>query len=51
MATKLAEWDSGHRQPTKIELSGFEEEILSNDGAVWVTSPWKPSYLGYIGSV
>ena len=21
---------------------------LSNDGATWVTSPWKPSYLGYI---
>ncbi len=22
---------------------------LSNDGAIWVTSLWKPSYLGYIG--
>ena len=27
-----------------------EAENLSNDGAIWVTSPWKPSYLGYIGS-
>jgi hypothetical protein len=26
-----------------------EAENLSNDGAIWVTSPWKPSYLGYIG--
>ncbi len=26
-----------------------EVENLSNDGAIWVTSPWKPSYLGYIG--
>ncbi len=22
---------------------------LPNDGAIWVTSPWKQSYLGYIG--
>ncbi len=27
-----------------------EAENLSSDGAIWVTSPWKPSYLGYIGS-
>ncbi len=26
-----------------------EAENLSNDGAIWVTSPRKPSYLGYIG--
>ncbi len=26
-----------------------EAENHSNDGAIWVTSPWKPSYLGYIG--
>ncbi len=26
-----------------------EAENLSDDGAIWVTSPWKPSYLGYIG--
>ena len=26
-----------------------EAENLSNDSAIWVTSPWKPSYLGYIG--
>ena len=49
MTTKLVEWASGHRQPTKIELSKAEAENLSNDGAIWVTSPWKPSYLGYIG--
>ena len=28
-----------------------EAENLSNHGALWVTSPWKPSYLGYIGQV
>ncbi len=28
-----------------------EAESLSNDGAIWVASPWKPSYLGYIGRV
>ncbi len=22
---------------------------LSNNNAIWATSPWKPSYLGYIG--
>jgi hypothetical protein len=26
-----------------------EAEDLPNDGVIWVTSPWKPSYLGYIG--
>ena len=26
-----------------------EAENLPNDGAIWVPSPWKPSYLGYIG--
>jgi hypothetical protein len=26
-----------------------EAEKHSNDSAIWVTSPWKPSYLGYIG--
>ena len=26
-----------------------EAPNLSNDGAIWVTSPWEPSYLGYIG--
>lgn len=26
-----------------------EVENPSNDGAIWVTSPWKPSYLGCIG--
>ncbi len=26
-----------------------EAENLSSDGAIWVTSPWKPSYLGNIG--
>ncbi len=26
-----------------------EAENLSNDGAIWVTSLWKPSDLGYIG--
>ena len=30
-------------------LRKAEAENLSNDGAIWVTSPWKPSYLGYIG--
>ncbi len=24
-----------------------EAENLSNDGAIWVTSRWKPNYLGY----
>jgi hypothetical protein len=24
---------------------------LSNGGAIWVTSPWKPSYLEYIGFI
>ena len=28
-----------------------ETENRSNDGAIWVTLPWKPSYLGYIGLV
>ncbi len=27
-----------------------EAANLSTDGAIWVTSPWKPSYLEYIGS-
>ena len=26
-----------------------EAKNLSDDGAIWATSPWKPSYLGYIG--
>lgn len=26
-----------------------EAKNLSDDGAIWVTSPWKPSYLGCIG--
>ena len=26
-----------------------EAENLSNDDAMWITSLWKPSYLGYIG--
>ena len=26
-----------------------EAENLSNDGAIWATSPGKPSHLGYIG--
>jgi AhpD family alkylhydroperoxidase len=30
-------------------IRNAEAENLSNDGAIWVTSPWKPSYLGYIG--
>jgi hypothetical protein len=28
----------------------FAAENLSNAGAILVTSPWKPSYLGYTGS-
>ncbi len=28
-----------------------EAENHSNDGAIWVTSPWKPSYLGFIGLI
>ncbi len=34
-----------------IAIPKAEAENLSNDGAIWVTSPWKPSYLGYIGSI
>jgi len=26
-----------------------EAENLSNDGSIWFPSPWKPSYLGFIG--
>ena len=31
-------------------IRNAEAENLSNDGAIFVTSPRKPSYLGYIGS-
>ncbi|MHA1153516.1 MAG: hypothetical protein ACTSQ7_12795 [Alphaproteobacteria bacterium] len=26
-------------------------EYLSNDGAIWITSPWKPNHLNYVGLV
>ena len=42
-----------HRQENCIPSAAIrkvETETLSNDGAMWVTLPWKPSYLGYIGS-
>ena len=27
----------------------IEAEYPTNDGAIWLTSAWRPSYLGYIG--
>ena len=33
---------------TLVDVGG--KENLSNDGGILVTSPWKPSYLGYTGS-
>ena len=42
----------GFRTPPTDEnraIRKVEAENLSDDGAIWVTSPWKPIYLGYIG--
>ncbi len=36
----------GNRAIRKVEA-----ENRSNDGEIWITSPWKPSYLGYIGLI
>ena len=42
-----------HRQENCIPSAAIrkvEAETLYNDGAMWVTLPWKSSYLEYIGS-
>ncbi len=30
---------------------GHMGNVGSDDGAIWATSPWKPSCLGYIGNL
>ncbi len=42
----------GYRAPPTEKYRAIrkaEAENLSIDGAMWVTSPWKPSRSGYIG--
>ena len=50
MTENMGKWPSGNRKTDENRaIRKAEAENLSNDGAIWVTSPWKPSYLGYIG--
>ncbi len=47
MTTKLAEWASGHRQPTKIELSGrLRRKNPFNDRVILGNIAMKTELLG-----